>query len=74
MRREYHHKHGNGYQRGRGNEDDLEWPLEGQYSETCKLVTSLGLNWMKKGGTGLGGELFSLLCVPDGTGRESVNK
>ena len=42
-RREYHHWHGNGYQWGRGSEDDLERPLEEQCSETCKLETSLGL-------------------------------
>ena len=68
--REYHHRHGNGYQRGKGNEDDLEQLLEEQCSKTCELVTFLELSCIKKQGTGLGGELFSLPCVPDGTGRE----
>ena len=55
---------------GKGNEDDLGQPLEEQCNETCKLVTSLGLTCLKKRGTGLSGELFSLPCVPDSTGRE----
>ena len=69
-RREYNHKHGHECQQGRGNEDDLDQPLEGQCNEICKLVTSPGLTCLKTRGAGLDGELFSLPCVPDGTGRE----
>ena len=62
-RREYHHKHGHGCQQGRGNEDDLDQPLEGQCNETCKLVTSLGLTYENARDRTEWRALLSALCT-----------